>query len=290
MFTPLDWIELSPGSMASGEKATLVIDSIKFQGHFFPSIAFYSSVLGVWMLAAVGVLIQRSYKFAREVQLLEFQVQKANVDFLTGLLNRNSVSETMDAFTNFTGSEDAQLSLVMFDIDNFKMLNDNYGHNYGDVVLSNVGRVVSTQTQHCKLTAVRWGGEEFLIFAEGHNVDQATELAELMRQSIQDSTSVTCSFGVYELCREDSMVVAIGRADKALYASKWLGRNRVSVFGDEHSKRLNKIIGDNVQESEFIIVGDDGESVVRATQVDGFVSPVLDLPDLSGHSPANISE
>lgn len=231
-FDAVEWIEFLPGSQSSGDKATLVIDSIRFEGHHFSRTAFYGFILGLWMTMAVGVIVKRTLVMAREVRSLEAKAEKANIDFLTGLLNRHAVKDSIASLQTFQNDPEKSLALVMFDIDHFKLLNDTYGHNYGDGVLKDLARVILRMTKDKPLTAFRWGGEEFLIICEGTDEQSGAQFADELRQQIETSVCVTCSFGVYELSRGEPFIEAIGKADKALYASKWRGRNCITCFSD----------------------------------------------------------
>jgi diguanylate cyclase (GGDEF)-like protein len=231
-FSPLEWIEFLPGSRASNKQGTLVVESIEFEGHRYSRQAFYGFILCLWMGMAVGVIVKWMLKMAHEMRSLEAKAKRANIDFLTGLLNRHAVKDTSASFHSFEGNSEKSLSLVMFDIDHFKMLNDTYGHNYGDGVLKDVAAVVMDVTADESLTAIRWGGEEFLVISEDQDEPSASVLAHELRRRIEKETCVRCSFGVYELDGGESLVEGIGKADKALYASKWRGRNCVTRFSD----------------------------------------------------------
>ena len=152
----------------------------------------------------------------------------ASYDVLTGLRNRRSFFEVFaDAF--WTGSE---ISLIAFDIDHFKRINDGYGHDVGDDVLREVG-------VRCRSfgNVVRLGGEEFALLVEG-DLSAASEQAEKLRCMIAEkafSTSagrlrVTASFGVARREKGQSMEALLKNADQAVYASKAAGRNQVSIW------------------------------------------------------------
>jgi diguanylate cyclase (GGDEF)-like protein len=123
----------------------------------------------------------------------------------------------------------------MFDIDHFKAVNDNHGHEAGDDALKGLATLVGEQLRRSDRLA-RWGGEEFLILAPGVDVRETAALAEKLRAAVADhdfgvGDPVTASFGVAELAREDTPKHLIRRADDALYAAKENGRNRVEIAG-----------------------------------------------------------
>ena len=130
------------------------------------------------------------------------------------------------------------LSVVMIDIDHFKKFNDTYGHSCGDAVLKQVARLIQANIRGNDLAA-RYGGEEFCLLLPDADTDRARQAAERVRASIEEthteyegkSLAVTVSLGVaqYDVTRDVSGKSLIDRADKALYASKQTGRNRVTV-------------------------------------------------------------
>jgi diguanylate cyclase (GGDEF)-like protein len=157
----------------------------------------------------------------------------ALLDNLTGAYNRHGLSSTWAGIHQHAVLTGSAISLVLFDIDHFKKINDVHGHDVGDRVLKKVVERVKMRLRASDYI-VRWGGEEFALILPGADVSQAAKVAENLRKGIEgepfDSVgTVTCSFGV---CRADGDVdfeVAIKRADEALYSAKSLGRNRVET-------------------------------------------------------------
>ena len=127
----------------------------------------------------------------------------------------------------------SDLSIIMFDIDNFKKINDKYGHDIGDVILISIVKLVKKVIRKTDVFA-RWGGEEFMILAINSNKEQAEILAERIRKTIEfynfhKAGTVTCSFGVTEFMIDDSLEEFIKRVDIALYDAKEQGKNKVFV-------------------------------------------------------------
>jgi len=123
------------------------------------------------------------------------------------------------------------LSMVIYDLDQFKRVNDTYGHQVGDEVLIEVSRVVSEQIRKTDFLA-RWGGEEFAILVPQGDAAAAYRLAKSLRNAIEDhdfgqARAVTCSFGIAEALPGDTADSLLARADAALYRAKINGRNRV---------------------------------------------------------------
>lgn len=158
--------------------------------------------------------------------------QRALIDELTGLENRKAGEQS--ALREIRGARryGRPLAFVLFDVDHFKRVNDSHGHLAGDAVLREVSRCMSGLPRGGD-TAVRWGGEEFLVILTGVGLDGARLFAERVRRAIEalrvgDVGQVTISAGVAELSLgEDEPGPAIARADASLYEAKSRGRNRV---------------------------------------------------------------
>ena len=167
--------------------------------------------------------------------------RKANTDMLTGLANRaHSISIfahlTEDRKTNDKRqSEDVGNSVIMFDIDQFKVINNTYGYTVGDAVITEVARRAKAAVRDSD-TVIRWGGEEFLVVAYKTNLMQAEIVAEKIRTAISDleitvnnvGLKVTVSLGVASIHPHEIISDTIARADAKLYMSKTNGRNRVT--------------------------------------------------------------
>jgi len=171
---------------------------------------------------------------ARQRQLeLEMRAER---DPLTGLLNRFSMRDRLQAEINRGLRSNQPLTLLMFDIDHFKRVNDNFGHQAGDLVIQDVAAVTQTTFRNYDL-AFRIGGEEFLVCLPGVCLKQAAEKAELLRQQIQTrqvlpETQVTISIGFAVANKTQDLDIIIKHADDALYQAKRLGRNQVVGWSD----------------------------------------------------------
>lgn len=159
----------------------------------------------------------------------------SNTDMLTGLLNRrefsNSIERVLLRFSRYKGD----LSLMMLDIDNFKLINDNYGHDKGDEVLAEIGKILTKQTRETDVVA-RFGGEEFAILMPDVGSQDSLHLSERLHKSINalvlDNKAITMSIGISDisLCEEVSYEALFKQADSALYAAKHSGKNKTVVF------------------------------------------------------------
>lgn len=171
-------------------------------------------------------------------RLLEMLRHQALFDELTGALNRAETQRLLSTEVQGACRYGGQLSIIMFDIDQFKSVNDKHGHNAGDDVLRCIAQVVRPRMRTTDNFG-RWGGEEFVVLLPQTGLDGAKALAEDLRARIEalefdDDLRITASFGVAARIDEADETALIERADRALYASKDGGRNRVSVeAGDQ---------------------------------------------------------
>jgi diguanylate cyclase (GGDEF)-like protein len=125
------------------------------------------------------------------------------------------------------------LSLIMFDLDHFKQVNDTYGHAIGDYVLQTLTKIARVNLREIDIL-IRWGGEEFIIIAPDTDLKSATVLAERIRKAVEEFTfdqvgKITVSFGVTQFKKDDTEDTIIKKADDAMYEAKRNGRNRVEV-------------------------------------------------------------
>ena len=122
--------------------------------------------------------------------------------------------------------------MILLDIDNFKSINDSYGHQIGDEVLKEVSKLILTNIREADI-CVRWGGEEFLILLPHTNLDGAIVVAEKVRTTIasilisKENLTVTSSFGVSQMNDEDNENSLLTKSDKCLYEAKNTGKNKV---------------------------------------------------------------
>jgi len=157
----------------------------------------------------------------------------ATTDKLTGAYNRTKFDEIMDIEIERFRRYNEPLSLIMFDIDNFKEINDTYGHSVGDYVLKKIADI-TRETIRMNDYFVRWGGEEFIIISPETNLEKVHALAERLRRTIESYRfnkvgKVTVSFCVTEIKKEDTEDTFVKRADKVMYEAKIGGKNRVEA-------------------------------------------------------------
>ncbi|MHB1692538.1 MAG: sensor domain-containing diguanylate cyclase [bacterium] len=154
-------------------------------------------------------------------------------DDLAGIYNRRSYESKFHEAFNTAMRYGRPLSLIMFDIDKFKDINDNLGHQAGDIIIKEISAAVKENLRTADYFA-RIGGEEFMIISPETNLNKAKELAERLRLKIENhnfstGSKITCSFGVVSLDKNDTEESLEYRVDLALYKAKENGRNRVEV-------------------------------------------------------------
>nr|WP_016830674.1 PleD family two-component system response regulator [Rickettsia conorii] len=167
---------------------------------------------------------------------LEQSVNLAVKDGLTGLFNRRYFDIHLKQIIEKTNKESIKLYLLMCDIDNFKHVNDTYGHQAGDKVLTIVSRILKNTLRVTDLIA-RFGGEEFTILLTDIDISKAIATAERIRVKIEymnfhiedqiEPLKTTISIGVTKYKKEESIESFIERADKAMYEAKTTGKNKV---------------------------------------------------------------
>ncbi len=157
----------------------------------------------------------------------------AEFDPLTQIYNRVKLNEMFQGIFFNAKKYNTIVTIILFDIDHFKHINDNYGHNVGDKVLFELSSLVRGLLRDEDIFA-RWGGEEFVIVLEEISLKETTKLASRLREEIENFhfdvvEDITCSFGVTQFTQRDTESIFFERVDKALYEAKERGRNRVIV-------------------------------------------------------------
>jgi diguanylate cyclase (GGDEF)-like protein len=193
----------------------------------------------------IGQLTDLFNNMVRELKKLHEELRiAAAVDTLTGIYNRNKIDQTLELEIERAKRYKSPLSLILFDLDNFKNINDTYGHQSGDYVLKTVINVIKANIRLIDSLG-RWGGEEFMLLAPETGMEKVIELAEKIRQCVElfafeKVGTITISCGVAEFREDDTVDSLIKRADDALYRAKRKGRNLVEV-------------GDMVNDRQFLL-------------------------------------
>nr|WP_246221634.1 GGDEF domain-containing protein [Marichromatium bheemlicum] len=182
------------------------------------------------LIGGVGVALLCRYPLAR-LRRAERDIRYlAEHDPLTGLLNRHVVEALFERESARARRHHLQLSIVIFDIDHFKRVNDRHGHDCGDRVLRQLAGLVSRHVRASDYL-VRWGGEEFLILSTHTDLAMARTLVEKLRRLVAAhdfglAQSITISLGVCGCMPGDGLHACVGCADAAMYRAKRAGRNR----------------------------------------------------------------
>jgi len=170
------------------------------------------------------------YRTSIEKQQLEEEVQRLSVtDDLTSLYNHRYFFKTLEGELVRLTRQKTSLSLLMFDLDNFKKYNDLYGHLEGDKVLRKIGQIVRNSIRSNVDSGYRYGGDEFAALLIGASVDQALTIAERIRSSIEQAgfQDITVSVGLAEFKNHFDLEEFVKSADDAMYVAKHSGGNRV---------------------------------------------------------------
>jgi two-component system, cell cycle response regulator len=173
----------------------------------------------------------------RTATLVEESRRLATVDALTGLHNRRAFIEHARREVGRSQRHCDPLSMLLLDVDHFKSVNDTHGHAAGDRVLAAVGRMLSETNRRHDVSA-RWGGEEFVLLLSSTDAEGAAIVAERVRAAVEglsiktdagELVRITASIGASTLLPTETLDALVDRADRAMYAAKTAGRNRVRI-------------------------------------------------------------
>jgi diguanylate cyclase (GGDEF)-like protein len=223
--------------------------ALSFSGLYLPTFAFakqpqfmtlfsvLASLPGLVQLWQFGRLTLRFSK--TNAQQVDYLQSIATTDALTGLVNRRQFDTRIASEMARAKRHKKELSLALFDIDNFKRINDHYGHPVGDRILNELGQLIAQNIRESDIAA-RYGGEEFALILPETRRLEAYELLERLRRMVEQhvfclpdtplSISVSIGLTQFEIYKHTSMEF-IDEADKALYEAKHLGKNRVVISG-----------------------------------------------------------
>ena len=244
-------LEISTGSVPPGQSITIDVRSIELRGKWISKTRLLTWLVGAWIGCgllglSLSLLHVRSRLSASNARLellaavnkaLQLEARdlanQAHTDPLTGALNRQGLREVLMKRLHVAGHVDEEMAVVFMDLDHFKRINDQYGHEAGDEVLRRFAAVIRGEVRSSD-KLVRWGGEEFLLLCPETDVPHAVSMldklrAALAKQEWPQGLRVTSSFGVTSLKPEEDIGAAIKRADGALYLAKANGRNRVEI-------------------------------------------------------------
>ena len=215
---------------------TLIVKSCRwgaFKGNPKPTLLFPELILFMLTVGAMMYVFYRKMKDQQTVtEMYEEAKEAMNIDGLTGLLNRKG----MEGHIASCQKKATVFSVIMMDIDNFKKVNDTYGHTFGDIVLKGLADTLTSNTR-CSDTVFRYGGEEFIIVCSNTTRDQAVLVAEKVRKAFKataflydnEPLNFTISLGVAECTYKQYKDVKslVDVADHNLYEAKHTGKDRV---------------------------------------------------------------
>jgi len=209
--------------------AFFVISFIKFK--LIPLNEFSAVVAYVLLIIVISIISTcRTNYYKRKQYLNQKELIKLSVtDSLTGIYNRLKFNEELQKELNINRRYGTDFSLILFDFDDFKMVNDKYGHLMGDKLLTDAAGLVKKSVRVCD-TFARWGGDEFAILLPHTGLNKAVELAERLKKIISEHNfdqigKIMCSFGVTSYREGDNIETIMQRVDKLLYAAKQRGKN-----------------------------------------------------------------
>lgn len=243
------FIEIQTGTEVQAGKHSFKLKNIKLTTKWLSTENFYLYIILFWLFTIVVYFVYRLQNLNREVQTRKIKEatlternavldrrtksleEKTKKDVLTGALNRSGIEPYIHNSFNDWVKSSQPFSLLFFDVDHFKIINDTHGHNAGDLVLKELVQLVQENLSSGHQFA-RWGGEEFIIINAASNLEKATKLAEMLRRLIDQNKfssglKVTVSFGVAEINNGEGLEALFSRVDAALYEAKNKGRNQV---------------------------------------------------------------
>jgi len=243
---PLTMVIMLLQGFRKGVIAVLVLLVIAVLLFFYPYLHFvsadYSLSFKIRFIASFSALAVLSfiYEYMRwrsteTYVAMSQELDKASrTDVLTGLANRRDMQDRLDAeYARFT-RHDHCFSVIMADLDHFKLINDRYGHTVGDDLLVMMSHLFSSGVRRQDVVS-RWGGEEFLILLPETRLDQAMLVAEKLRYAAETvdlsdlgvDDPISSSFGVQSISANENLYELIAEADRMLYEAKRRGRNQV---------------------------------------------------------------
>lgn len=194
---------------------------------------FLAAMIHIWIVIFLSSISSYSVNYYKRIQYLHNRelVKMAETDALTGIYNKAKFNQEYARLADAARVVAGNLAVIMFDIDDFKAVNDNFGHLVGDQVLKELTTIVRRNLDDTAIFA-RWGGEEFVIILPDLPLTAALETAQRLRNIVSEHHfesigPLTCSFGVSAFKNGDTLDAPLHRVDERLYLAKNFGKNRV---------------------------------------------------------------
>ncbi len=206
--------------------ATTCFNDVPF-AKFSAAVVYILIVIVLSSISSYSINYYKRIQYQNTIELLKM----AENDALTGIYNKAKFNLEYARLAEWAEQQNTCLAVVMFDIDDFKEVNDHYGHLAGDMVLTELTKIICKNIFQSDLFA-RWGGEEFVLIFPDVQLKQAIERTEQLRAIIAENLfgkigQVTCSFGVAVFEKGDDLEKVLQRSDECLYLAKNLGKNIV---------------------------------------------------------------
>ncbi|AFA49893.1 diguanylate cyclase Dgc2 [Acetobacterium woodii DSM 1030] len=206
--------------------STICFNDVPF-AKFSAAIVYILIVIVLSSISSYSINYYKRIQYQNTIELLKM----VENDALTGIYNKAKFNQEYARLAEWAEQQNTCLAVVMFDIDDFKEVNDHYGHLAGDMVLTELTKIICKNIFQSDLFA-RWGGEEFVLIFPDVRLKQAIERVERLRNLIAEYTfgeigKVTCSFGVAVFEKGDDLEKVLQRSDERLYLAKNSGKNIV---------------------------------------------------------------
>ncbi|MFO7887858.1 MAG: GGDEF domain-containing protein [Eubacteriales bacterium] len=195
--------------------------------NFIAGIAYTTIIHLVIFLLSYKIAYHQRLKYLSDMELKYL----SEIDNLTGIYNRNKLDIEVGKWIKLKQRYGFELSIIFLDFDNFKDINDKYGHVEADSILKKSVNTIESVIRETDIFG-RWGGDEFVILLPKSNKAKAVKLTERIRKRLSDANKdleipVTCSYGVTSVMKEDSLNKLLNRVDSLMYDAKDAGKDRI---------------------------------------------------------------
>ncbi|ADO84605.1 diguanylate cyclase (plasmid) [Ilyobacter polytropus DSM 2926] len=205
-----------------------VMDEIYEMEGFISNLDKILMPIGLMTISTVTIL-----SFMNQRKIRSTISDKSMHDHLTGLYNRHYLELNLDTLIKKSLAFDKEISIAFIDLDNFKNINDKYGHKRGDEVLEFMGKLIKSSIRETD-NAIRYGGDEFIILYQDTSTEKALEITERINTKMKKNdflyeNKISISSGIVSYQKNENWKELINRADKAMYDSKKSGKDKISI-------------------------------------------------------------